>query len=163
MRRFAFLLILFVSAVAALPLSAARQEKGGQPDRDQWMTEMRQYKRAYFAKELGLSREQQNKFFPVYEEMDDRIFKINEDVRLMEKRVADLSNPTDLEYQKATEAMYDAKTQEAAIENEYAGKYKEILTPKQLFRLKAVERQFNRELMKQHHRLRSSKVRGADR
>ena len=37
-------------------------------------------------------------------------------------------------------------------------KFKEILDSKQLFELKAVERKFTREMMRQHHRIRSSRV-----
>lgn len=131
---------------------AASQNQG---EREQWMTEMRQYKRVYFTKELELTREQQNKFYPLYEEMEDMEAKINDESRAMEKRVAELQNASDLEYEKATEAIYDASVRCAQLEREYMDKFKEILSGKQLFRLKAVERQFNREMMKQHHRLRT--------
>lgn len=131
---------------------AAPQPKG---ERAQWMTEMRQYKRSYLAKELDLSREQQNKFCPLYEEMEDQVAKINDEARVMEQRVADIPNATDLEYEKASEAMYDAAVRSAQVEREYMDKFRQILTGKQLFRLKAAERQFNREMMKQHHRLRT--------
>lgn len=136
----------------------APQDKAG---RAQWMTEMRQYKRSYLAKELELTREQQNKFCPLYEEMEDQVAKINDEARVMEKRVADIPNATDLEYEKATEAMYDASVRSAQVEREYMDKFRQILTGKQLFRLKAAERQFNREMMKQHHRLRT-KTKKAD-
>lgn len=156
MKKFTLFALWLVSFLIPLAGFAAPQEDGG---REKWMTELRQYKRVYFTKELDLTREQQNKFYPLYEEMEDQVFKINDDARAMEKRVADIENPSDLEYEKATEAMYDAKTREAELEKEYMEKFKTILSPRQLFKLKAVERQFNRELMKQHHRLRS-KFRG---
>lgn len=116
---------------------------------------MRQYKRIYLTKELELTREQQTKFYPLYDEMEDNEAKINDEARAMEKRVAEMQNPSDLEYEKATEAVYDAAVRSAQLEREYMDKFKEILSHKQLFRLKAVERQFNREMMKQHHRLRT--------
>lgn len=155
-----FTLVSFIwLALAGVPHAfAASQDKGG---RAQWMTEMRQYKRSYLAKELDLSREQQNKFCPLYEEMEDQVAKINDEARVMERRVADIPNATDLEYEKATEAMYDASVRSAQVEREYMEKFRQILTGKQLFRLKAAERQFNREMMKQHHRLRT-KTKRAD-
>lgn len=152
MRNLTVLSIIWISVLSALPVFGASQNGNG---RDQWMTEMRQYKRIYFNKELDLSREQQNKFYPLYEEMENQIFKINDEARAMEKRVGEMDDPSDLEYEKATEAMYDASVREADLEREYMEKFKSILSHKQLFRLKAVERQFNRELMRQHHRLRS--------
>ncbi len=151
--------LLWLSMAASVASWAAPQNRG---EREQWMTEMRQYKRIYLTKELELTREQQTKFYPLYEEMEDQEAKINDDARSMERRVADLPNASDLEYEKATEAMFDAAVRSAQLEREYMDKFKEILSSKQLFRLKAVERQFNREIMRQHHRLRA-KGKAADR
>ena len=75
-----FVIALF-SMLNAFPLSA--NDNG---ERQQWMNEMRQYKHTYFAKELDLTREQQNKFFPFYEEMEAQIRQIDEDTRVMERR-----------------------------------------------------------------------------
>lgn len=151
MRKFILLNLLWIVLLSPLAMLAAPQDEGG---REKWMTELRQYKRVYFTRELELSRDQQNEFYPLYEEMEDKISQINDEARMMEKRVADLENATDLEYVTSAEASYTAKLREAETEKEYMEKFKTILTPKQLFKLKAVERQFSRELMKQHHRLR---------
>lgn len=145
-----FVIALFLM-LNAFPLSA--NDNG---ERQQWMNEMRQYKHTYFAKELDLTREQQNKFFPLYEEMEAQIRQIDEDTRVMERRVAEAGDDAaNIEYEKATEAMYDAKVKGASLEKDYMVKFKEILSPRQLFQLKAVERRFSREMMRQHHRIRS--------
>lgn len=123
---------------------------------------MRQYKRTYFTKELELSRDQQNKFYPLYEEMEDQINKINDDARSMEKRVGEMTNPSDLEYEKATEAVYDSAVRCAQLERDYMDKFQNILSRKQLFKLKSVERKFSREVMKQHNRLRSKAKTASD-
>ncbi len=157
-RIFALAALIWVSLSASLTVNGAPQTP---EEREQWMTEMRQYKRIYLTKELELTREQQTKFYPLYDEMEDNEAKINDEARAMEKRVAEMQNPSDLEYEKATEAVYDAAVRSAQLEREYMDKFKEILSRKQLFRLKAVERQFNREMMKQHHRLRT-KVKAAE-
>lgn len=154
MRR--ILLFMILTVVTALPAAVSAQQKYGS-ERAQWMNEMRQYKRSYFVKELDLSREQQNKFFPLYEEMEDKTMKIEDEARTMERRIADTPDATDTEYEKGAEALYDARVESAQTEKEYMEKFKTILTRKQLFRLKGVERQFARDMMKQHHRLRSTK------
>ena len=146
------LVLTLICATVLTPLVLRGQTPN---DRAQWMTEIRQYKRTYLSKELGLSREQQAKFFPVYEEMEDRSSAIEDEARTMENRIAEAKDATDLEYEKATEALYDSKVQVAALEKEYADRFKEILTKKQLFQLKAAERQFSREIMRQHNRIRS--------
>jgi conjugal transfer/entry exclusion protein len=111
---------------------------------------------------LELSRDQQNKFYPLYEEMEDQINKINDDARSMEKRVGEMTNPSDLEYEKATEAMYDSAVRCAQLERDYMDKFQNILSRKQLFKLKSVERKFSREVMKQHNRLRSKAKTASD-
>lgn len=146
-----YYVIALFSMLHAFSLSA--QDKG---ERQQWMNEIQQYKRTYFAKELDLTREQQNRFFPLYEEMETQIRQIDDDTRVMERRVADAGDDaSNIEYEKATEAMYDAKVKGAALEKDYMVKFKEILSPRQLFQLKTVERRFSREMMRQHHRIRS--------
>lgn len=138
--------ILFVVMIAALSCVA-------QNDRSQWMSELRQYKRSYFARELELSRDQEQKFFPLYEAMEDETRQIEEEARAMEKRVAEADDATDLEYEKTAEALFDAKVKQAGVERGYMEKFGPILTKKQLFMLKSVERKFNRDLMKQHQKL----------
>lgn len=142
----------FVFGMMCIALPALAQDRG------QWMNEIRQYRRTYMAKELGLSREQQNKFFPLYEEMEAQTSQIDEDVRVMESRLNEAQDVTDLEYEKCAEAMYDAKVRQADIEKNSMEKFKDVLTRKQLFDLKRVERQFQRELLKQHQRLRSQRT-----
>lgn len=151
--------MLPVLAVFAIAIAAVAQDRT--VDRSQWMNELRQYKRTYFTKELELTREQQTKFFPLYEEMEQQTAQIDEDVRLMERRIAEAPDATDLEYEKATEAIYDGKVRQAEIEKSYIEKFKDVLSRRQLFRLNSVERQFQRDIIKQHQRLRSRKAAAA--
>ena len=74
------------------------------------------------------------------------------------RRIADAADASDLEYEKATEAMYDAKVNQAQIERTYMDKFKNVLNKKQLFELKSVEKQFQRDMLKQHQRLRSRRA-----
>lgn len=149
-------LILIALIIAAAATAAPSVSAQGKASREQWMTEMRQYKRTYLAKALDLTKEQQNKFFPLYEAMEDECARLDEDTRLMERRVAEASDATDLEYEKATEAMYETKVKQAEIEKDYAAKFKEVLSAKQLFQLKQADRKFARKMMRQHNRLRSN-------
>ena len=123
--------------------------------RRQFFKELRDYKHNYLAKELSLSKDQQQKFFPVYDEMEDNVAEMNEETRLLEKKVSDnMEDATDLELDKATEALYELKIKEGETEKDYAEKFKSILSKKQLFQLKNTERNFNRELLQHQSRLR---------
>ncbi|MDE7143055.1 MAG: hypothetical protein K2O33_09230, partial [Muribaculaceae bacterium] len=102
MKKLVLIALIIAAAVTAAPDAAAQ----GKVSREKWMTEMRQYKRAYLAKELDLTKEQQNKFFPLYEAMEDECARLDEDTRQMERRVAEAPDASDLEYEKAAETIY---------------------------------------------------------
>ena len=150
-------ILLSVIALVALTAVSPAQDKA-QGDRSLWMNELRQYKRTYFTKELDLTREQQNKFFPLYEEMTRQTTQIDDDVRMMERRIAEADDATDLEYEKATEAIYDGKVRQAEIEKSYVEKFKDVLSHRQLFLLNSVEPKFQRDIIRQHQRLRTRKA-----
>lgn len=150
-------ILLIIAAVASMAVQCAMAQTQA---REQWMDQINQYKRTYFTKELDLNAQQQTKFFQLYDEMTEQTDRIDREARAMEQRLTDASDVTDLEYEKATEAMFDAKVQQAEVEKAYMVRFKDILTRKQLFKLKGVERKFSREMMRQHNRLRRSRVDG---
>ncbi|MDE6458947.1 MAG: hypothetical protein K2L31_10195 [Muribaculum sp.] len=156
MKRKNILLLLIAAIIFAMPGYATDNKKN--IDRKEWFKELRQYKHNFLTKELDLTKEQEAKFFPMYDEMDDAMFKVNREARAMEKKITKSSEKvSDLEYEKAAEAMYEVKGKEAAIEKQYFTKFKTVLTPKQLFELKQAERRFTDKLMKEHSKARSGK------
>lgn len=156
MKRFTLILLLalFVATVAN-----AQSPAPADKDVSQWIKDVREYKHSFLAKELGLSREQQNKFFKVYDAMDDEIAQLNSDTRRMEKRISDMKGEdvSDLEYDAATDALFNLKAKEAEIELEYLPQLREVLTRQQLFNLKNAERKLTMTLMRRHHELRGRK------
>ena len=152
MKKIALSLILILSTII-LPLSAQTRPSGR--EREVWMKEMQQYKNDFIAKKLVLTDEQKAKFLPLYTTMDEEIRKAQgETEKLYRQTLKKDSKATDLEYEKASEAVYELKGRENEIEMKYFKEFKQILTPRQLFQLKDAERDFTRELMKQHRRRR---------
>ncbi len=144
---FVFLITLFV-----LPVVSQAQRPSGR-DRESWMKEIQQYKNDFIAKKLDMTDEQRDKFMPLYNSMDEEIRKVQEESEQLSRQIiAKDGEATDLEYEKAAEAMYELKGRENNIEMKYFDEYKAILTPVQLFKLKDAEKDFTRELMKQHRR-----------
>lgn len=153
MRRIIALLILCLS-LASMSTAWADGKDGKRPDRKEWFKQMRNYKHNFLTKELCLTKEQQEKFFPVYDEMEGRLHAVQHDAMDFERKINTASgNVSDLEYEKAAEAMMEVKGKEAEIESRYFVKFKGILSAKQLFQLRQAERKFTREIMKQHSRM----------
>lgn len=153
MQRIITVLILCLSLAVCSTVSA--QDNGRKrPDRKEWFKQMRNYKHDFMTRELSLTKEQQEKFFPLYDEMEGQLHKIQRESMMLERKVNSSSaSITDLEYEKAAEAMVEVKGKEAAVEEKYFSKFKGVLSAKQLFELKLAERKFTRELMKQHSRM----------
>lgn len=150
------IITVFILCLSLAVCSTASAQNKGQkrPDRKEWFKQMRCYKHDFMAKELSLTKEQQEKFFPLYDEMEGQIHKIQRESMMLERKINSSSaSVSDLEYEKAAEAMAEVKGKEAAVEERYFAKFKGVLTAKQLFELKQAERKFTRELMKQHSRM----------
>ena len=127
-------------------------------DRDEWFREMLELKHDYLAKELALTKEQQQKFFPVYDSRENETRRMFDQTRALEKSVRQKGDKaTDAELLKATDAMYNVKTREAQIEKKYYTQFRKLLSPRQLFKLKRAERHFQRQMVKEHYKKRPRK------
>ena len=149
-------LILILSLFAPL---CQMEAKGGK-NRKEWFEKMREYKHQFLVKELGLTDEQQTKFFPLYDKMEDEIFKVTHETRQLDKKVSS-GKATDLEYENAARAIIELKNKECDIELKYFTQFKSVLSSKQLFLLKKAERKFANELMKRHHKCKDRKGKGS--
>lgn len=158
MKRILFILALLLTVAAA----SAQQPQGERPqDKAEWLQQMRSAKHTFLTRELGLTTQQQSRFFAVYDKMDDELNKVNADTRALERRIADAGEGTvsDLEYDVATEALFNQRAKESEIELRYLPEFREILNKEQLFKLKEAERRFSMNMMRRHHQIRQGEGR----
>lgn len=148
-RLFKHILLIVVCAMVALPAMA--QQRG---DYRQFRENIREYKHKYFQQKLDMTSEQANEFFELYDKMEDEINQLQEDARTIETKYYDApeGTVTDIEYETATKALTESKCKEAEIEKQYYEEFDKILSKRQLFELRKVEREFTRQLLKYHHR-----------
>lgn len=145
--------------VAMICLSSLAVSAQSPRDRKQFRDDIREYKHNYLKQKLDLSREQATSFFDIYDKMDDAITELNDEARTVETKIFEAPDGTitDIEYEVATRTLLEVKEKEAAIEKEYYDRFKEILTPRQLFELRRVERDFTMQLIKYHHNKKAKK------
>lgn len=142
-----------IALIISACLSAmAQKQPMTEQERDLWLAELRQYKHDFLAKELSLSTDQQEAFFPLYDEMDDQLTEIAQEARDLETQINNSPTASAEEVQAAAFALFDQKRRESVVELLYFEKFKDTLTPKQLFRLKNAERKFTQQLLVKHHR-----------
>lgn len=146
-------ILLTLMFLAMMPATASAQKN--RAERDAWLKEITRCKHEYLAKELELSEAQQKAFFPLYDAMEAESRRAVDETHRMEKEIAAKGEKaTDTELEKCAEAQFELRGKENAIEMKYLARFKSVLTPRQLFKLKSAERKFNRKLFKEHRRKR---------
>ncbi len=149
-------LSLIIALVASSFIFVTAQSQPDGIERQKWMGEIRNFKHDFLAKELDLSKEQQKDFFAAYDEMEDRINKLNTETRDLEQKVMSDPDASEVELDAAARTSYFLKNEESKIEIEYFDKFKDVLSPRQLIRLKNSERKFAQQLMQHHRRLKNA-------
>lgn len=150
-------MVLAIAAICASDAVAQKQgrERLSPQNRKLWLSEMRNFKSEFLIKELSLTKEQQAEFLPVYEEMDDKLSQISSETRELEEKVITSDEASDTEIEAASRILFEQKSREGQIELEYYTKFKEVLTPRQLLRLKNAERKFTQQLVRHHGRIKA--------
>lgn len=141
----------------ALTATAASAQRLSERDVQKGLTEMRNFKHRLLIKELDLSKEQQKQFFDLYDAMDDELMAVAEETRELERRTLADDKATDTECYAAARGLFDQKKREADIETAYFTRFAEVLTPRQLLRIKPTERKITMLLAGYHSRARQQR------
>lgn len=151
--------ILFATLLCMSLNIDAQAQKQSKADRDKWLKEVREYKHDKLVEETDMSAAQKAEFLPLYSAMEQEIYQVNVEARNLENKI---SNSTDeiseLEYEKAAEALAEVKSREGDIELKYYKKFEKILSKKQLFLLKRAENRFTRDMLNHNRIGKSSKT-----
>ncbi len=146
-----FSIVLVITALATMFAPAVSAQVPDE-DMERYINEIRTYKHDYLARELNLSGDTEREFFEVYDELEDSLIVINAETRDIERSVIDNPDASDTEVEAALDAIYGQKAREAAVEESYNRRIAEIITPRQMLRLRYAERRFNQQLVRRHSR-----------
>ena len=134
-----FLLALVLTS--GLAVAQNKQTAQISPEqRQKVLQEMREFKHNAFVQKLDLTKEQQQEFFKLYDQMDDELMAVNQETRRLERRTQKDTDASDAELLATARAIYNQKKAEADIELKYFDKFSEVLTARQMVQLRAVER-----------------------
>lgn len=141
MKRITFILcMLFIGSVAF-----AQPEHGGPQSKKE---KIEQLKIAFITKELDLSTEEAEKFWPVYNEMAD---ELKEERKSRKKLSKDLKDNYDAlsegDVKKKTIEILDSEIHEAELKKEYTEKIADVIGFKKATKLLSLEQRFKRELL----------------
>ena len=109
--------------------------------------EFRSKKQAYMAKKAGLTKEESEKFFPLYFEFLSKKKEINKHAWNIAKQ-GKAPETTDKEYEEIIDNFFDDQEAIVQLEREYIYKYREVLSDKKIYMIYWAEFKFNRNMMK---------------
>jgi len=138
-----FLFLLFSAPLTfwAQPVDKEKKEK----ERDEKIDKL---KIAFITTELALTTAEAEKFWPIYNELDEKIRELRKANRKIEKEVEDsYSTMTNEDAKKKLATIFENDQKEVNLRKEYAEKFSKLLDDKRSLKLLSLEQEFRRELL----------------
>ena len=149
MKRTSILLTVF-SLCAIFSLSAQNQNRTDE-QRRQELEQLRAKRIDFFTKEIGLTAEEAKGFWPISNELEQKKFEVNRNVRQETRRIREAQRAgksvSDAEYDRLINIIISAKEKELELEKEYLKKMRRILSPEKIFKFQRAEYMFAREAL----------------
>jgi hypothetical protein len=132
------IVLIFLSGFMISELSAQNQSR----------EKLDAYKIAFFTRRLNLTPREAEKFWPVYNEYQDKRNVIQTERGQLNRSVNQNElNMSEKEMTEAGDKLVSLQVQEANLAMEYHKKFKEILSPVKVFRLYQAENQYRLQLL----------------
>ncbi len=133
-----FILLCSIMLLFALLTTTATAQK-----RKVNMADFEKRKMEFIAKEAGLTQEEADRYFPIYNELSKKKFELHRQHR---ERVDELKrnnrNMSDAEYKKILDNDVEIRLKEVEYDKEYSGKFEKALPPEKLYKAQQAERKF---------------------
>ncbi|MBR5532188.1 MAG: hypothetical protein IKU59_02620 [Bacteroidales bacterium] len=146
-----FFLISFFVLIPFLGINA--QENSQANNRAERMAKYMSEKKAHLKECIPLSDSEAEKFFALYDEMEKKKFSV---IAPVYKEVRDIRKSTeeisDERYSATADKLAELAVKVAAIENEYYEKFKQLLSPKQMFMFFNCENSFGKSMLKKNEK-----------
>lgn len=139
-KRILTLTLLFLS------IAGLTQPQGGENQTRK--EKLKAHKIAFISTELELSPEEAEKFWPVYNQMEDEMGSVHKERRGHMKKMRAFADLSDDEAYEITERIFDLDAKENELRKEYLVKFANILGKKKAARVFLAEEKFKRELLK---------------
>lgn len=118
-----------------------------QPPRGQIREKMKALRVATFTEVLDLNAKEAQAFWPLFNEMEDKMKAIAKDARPDER--PDWDDMSDQEIEKLVRQRFTLERKRLELEEEYFEKFKKVLPMKKVARIPQAERQFKMAVLKQ--------------
>lgn len=128
----------FLFALTLFPLSA-------QQHRHFDVDEFKKKKAEYIIKEVGLTEAEAKAFIPLCNELLDKRFELNHNVRSKNRQIREKKERTDADYTQMIESSFDLRAKELELEKEYYQKFRKVLSAEKIYKYQRAESKFMKE------------------
>ena len=131
----------------------AGMSASAQPDRGDWKERMQSGKIAFLTMEIGLTPDEAQKFWPIYNQVSEELDKAMHETfaSYMELEKALNENKADKEISKCLDRYLDALEKQNEIRDDSVEKYRKILTDKKVAKIFVAEEKFRRQHIRRLH------------
>jgi len=146
MGRIIILILLFLITFQA---KSQQRPAGGPPDRNIMHSEQVQIERiAYFTEKIGLTPEEAQLFWSLYNEMDNkRTALFEEKAAILKAFMENTKNPNDKQINEQLNRLAVINQQEGALYGEYDAKFRKVLSAQKVMNLYVAEMGFRHYLL----------------
>lgn len=143
------LFIALLSLVMLAPMPGVAQPDDMPPLSEERLQEVKAQRTAYLTTKLGLSTEEAQRFWPIYNEFDAEREKLRKELRDNIRSVRkDGGNPSESEAKDVLEKGLALRQRELDLERDYTGRFTKAIGAVKVVELHRAERDFNREVLK---------------
>lgn len=138
---------IFIIAILTMVLTGVAAYAQPQPNRNDWKEKMQSGKIAFLTMEIGLTPEEAQSFWPIYNSVNEELDKAtyNTVTSYMELEKALNDKKSDKEVSKCLEKYLDAMESQNKIRTESVEKYKKILPERKVAKVFVAEEKFRRQ------------------
>lgn len=129
-------------------LTVHAQDDDMPPPSGERMKEIKAQKSAYITAQLGLTPEEAQQFWPIYNEMDEKQDALRREMRALHKGAKGDSTLTEAEASQVLDKALQNRQKELDLEKTYAERFKKSIGAVKTLQLKKAERDFNKEVLK---------------
>lgn len=120
----------------------------GQTQEDEREDKIERLKIAYITRELNLTSDEAQKFWPIYNEAEAKLRELRKANRKLNEEAEEAGDKlTDEEAKKKIAAVLENENKEAEIKKEYSEKIAKVIGYKRALKLLSLEQKFRRELL----------------
>lgn len=139
---------ILVLLLCVVPFAAQAQEDEMPPLGQDRMNEIKAQKTAYLTTKLGLTTDEAQRFWPIYNEYDDTREKLRKEMRELHKSGKEEGGLTEATAKTMLAKGLDIRTRELELERTYSDRFTKSIGALKTLQLIKAERDFNKEVLR---------------